>query len=87
MPPPSSVSHFQPNLRRGSALLCRHHLLPLLLLSLVTSTFGFSVGPEAPMVCAGGLIGASLSRRFYGSSLKNQEVGKKKSFGDERRGA
>lgn len=43
----------------------RSSLLPLLLLSLVTSTFGFSVGPEAPMVCAGGLIGASLARRWF----------------------
>lgn len=36
----------------------------LLILSLVTSTFGFSVGPEAPMVCAGGLIGAAMARRW-----------------------
>ena len=36
----------------------------LLLLSLVTSTFGFSVGPEAPMVCAGGLVGKALSNRW-----------------------
>ena len=43
----------------------RVYLLPLLLLSLVTSTFGFSVGPEAPMVCAGALIGASAARYFY----------------------
>mmetsp|Transcript_12518 Transcript_12518/g.26662 ORF Transcript_12518/g.26662 Transcript_12518/m.26662 type:complete len:527 (-) Transcript_12518:30-1610(-) len=50
------------------------HLLPLLLLSLVTSTFGFSVGPEAPMVCTGALIGSSLSRRMYGSSMKSQEI-------------
>ena len=42
------------------------HLFPLLLLSLVTSAFGFSVGPEAPMVCAGGLVGASLARYWYG---------------------
>lgn len=40
----------------------------LLILSLVTSTFGFSVGPEAPMVCAGGLIGAAMSRRWENSS-------------------
>ena len=45
----------------------RVHLLPLLLLSLVTSTFGFSVGPEAPMVCAGALIGASFARYWYGN--------------------
>ena len=36
----------------------------LLILSLVTSTFGFSVGPEAPMVCAGGLIGAAMAQRW-----------------------
>jgi H+/Cl- antiporter ClcA len=42
------------------------HLGPLLLLSLVTSSFGFSVGPEAPMVCAGALLGAALARRWYG---------------------
>ena len=47
---------------------CAVHLLPLLLLSLVTSAFGFSVGPEAPMVCAGALVGASLSRHWYGSN-------------------
>jgi len=45
----------------------RVHLLPLLLLSLVTSTFGFSVGPEAPMICAGALIGASVARYWYGN--------------------
>ena len=50
------------------------HLLPLLLLSLVTSTFGFSVGPEAPMVCAGALIGASLSRHWYGANNESQET-------------
>ena len=44
----------------------RVHLFPLLLLSLVTSSFGFSVGPEAPMVCAGGLVGASIARYLYG---------------------
>ena len=55
----------------------RNSLLPLLILSLVTSTFGFSVGPEAPMVCAGGLVGASLARRWHdkfssSSSSKSQ---------------
>ena len=85
--PPLPSHIFRPNSAATPLFDVRHHLLPLLLLSLVTSTFGFSVGPEAPMVCAGGLIGASLSRRFYGSSIKNQEVRKKKSFGDERRGA
>ena len=52
----------------------RTFLLPLLLLSLVTSTFGFSVGPEAPMVCAGALIGASVARYFYGSADEPQET-------------
>jgi len=37
----------------------------LLLLSLITSTFGFSVGPEAPMVCAGTLIGKGMSSKWY----------------------
>ena len=31
----------------------RTHLLPFLLTSLATTAFGFSVGPEAPMVVAG----------------------------------
>ncbi|CAB9513516.1 Chloride channel [Seminavis robusta] len=44
----------------------RSTLMPLLLLSLVTSTFGFSVGPEAPMVVAGALVGSSLSRKWFG---------------------
>jgi H+/Cl- antiporter ClcA len=57
----------------------RVHLFPLLLLSLVTSTFGFSVGPEAPMVCAGGLVGASLARFWYSNddamtSKRHQET-------------
>lgn len=52
----------------------RSALLPLLLLSLVTSTFGFSVGPEAPMVCAGGLVGASLARRWFGSGETEKVV-------------
>jgi len=50
------------------------YLLPLLLLSLVTSTFGFSVGPEAPMVCAGALLGASCARYFYGDQEEPQET-------------
>uniref|UniRef100_A0A7S4JVC3 Chloride channel protein n=1 Tax=Odontella aurita TaxID=265563 RepID=A0A7S4JVC3_9STRA len=43
----------------------RTALLPLLVLSLITSSFGFSVGPEAPMVCAGGLVGTSIARKLY----------------------
>jgi len=42
-------------------------VLPVLLLSLLTSTFGFSVGPEAPMVVAGSLVGAAYARRVYGA--------------------
>ncbi|CAJ1946527.1 unnamed protein product [Cylindrotheca closterium] len=55
----------------------RVHLFPLLLLSLVTSSFGFSVGPEAPMVCAGALLGSSLAKYWYGNaeaSKSKQEV-------------
>lgn len=40
---------------------------PLLLLSLLTSTFGFSVGPEAPMVIAGALVGSAFSHRLFGA--------------------
>ncbi|KAL7484663.1 hypothetical protein ACHAW6_010301 [Cyclotella cf. meneghiniana] len=36
-----------------------------LLLSIVTSSFAFSVGPEAPMVSAGCMIGAALARHWY----------------------
>ena len=36
-------------------------IAPVLLLSLVTSTFGFSVGPEAPMVVAGSLVSVQCS--------------------------
>lgn len=44
----------------------RINVIALLMLSLTTSAFGFSLGPEAPMVCAGGLLGASLARAWYG---------------------
>jgi len=50
----------------------RSSLFPLLILSLVTTTFGFSVGPEAPMVCDGGLVGASLARKLYGSGERKK---------------
>jgi len=40
---------------------------PVLLLSLLTSTFGFSVGPEAPMVIAGALVGSAFSHRLFGA--------------------
>ncbi len=46
----------------------------LLLLSLVTSTFGFSVGPEAPMVCAGGLVGKALSNRWNNECNTQRDV-------------
>mmetsp|Transcript_11812 Transcript_11812/g.33695 ORF Transcript_11812/g.33695 Transcript_11812/m.33695 type:complete len:559 (+) Transcript_11812:178-1854(+) len=64
------VAEFVSNLS-GSRPTSLPSLLPalpnLLLLSLVTSTFGFSVGPEAPMVCAGGLVGAALARKWCSS--------------------
>jgi len=41
-------------------------LAPVLLLSLLTSAFGFSVGPEAPMVIAGALVGSAFSHRLFG---------------------
>lgn len=50
-------------------------LFNLLLLSLVTSTFGFSVGPEAPMVCAGGLVGKALSDRWNDECNMNTRTG------------
>jgi H+/Cl- antiporter ClcA len=43
-------------------------ILPLLLLSLVTSAFGFSLSPEVAMIYAGGLVGATLSRRWFGTT-------------------
>lgn len=43
-------------------------VLPVLCLSLLTSTFGFSVGPEAPMVVAGSLVGSAYARRVYGAA-------------------
>lgn len=76
------VAEFVSNLS-GSRPSSLPRLLPalpnLLLLSLITSTFGFSVGPEAPMVCAGGLVGAAMARRWYsdesvGSGSAGREV-------------
>ncbi|KAL3805918.1 hypothetical protein HJC23_007879 [Cyclotella cryptica] len=40
-------------------------LVHTLLLSIVTSSFAFSVGPEAPMISAGCMIGAALARHWY----------------------
>jgi len=42
----------------------RYHLLPVMCLSVLTSISGFSLGPEAPMVTAGGLVGVSLARKY-----------------------
>lgn len=42
----------------------REHLLPVMLLCCLTSISGFSLGPEAPMVTAGGLVGVSLARKY-----------------------
>mmetsp|Transcript_6760 Transcript_6760/g.12510 ORF Transcript_6760/g.12510 Transcript_6760/m.12510 type:complete len:601 (-) Transcript_6760:229-2031(-) len=39
-------------------------LIPVLIMSCLTSVTGFSLGPEAPMVCAGGLAGVSLARKY-----------------------
>lgn len=38
------------------------NLLPLLLMSLITSAAGFSVGPEAPLCTGGALVGAAMAR-------------------------
>lgn len=63
-----------PTRRLSSSLPTLLPALPnLLLLSLVTSTFGFSVGPEAPMVCAGGLVGLAMARRWYEHDEKQVE--------------
>ena len=49
----------------------------LLFLSLVTSTFGFSVGPEAPMVCAGGLVGLAMARNWSDNQEKSEDSRKR----------
>eukprot|EP00529_Nitzschia_sp_RCC80_P015236 CAMPEP_0113490504 /NCGR_PEP_ID=MMETSP0014_2-20120614/27081_1 /TAXON_ID=2857 /ORGANISM="Nitzschia sp." /LENGTH=686 /DNA_ID=CAMNT_0000384279 /DNA_START=83 /DNA_END=2141 /DNA_ORIENTATION=- /assembly_acc=CAM_ASM_000159 len=41
------------------------HLLPLLTMSLLTSIAGIPIGPEAPMVGAGTLIGAAIAKYLY----------------------
>jgi len=46
----------------------RSTLLPMLLMSCLTSISGFSLGPEAPMVTAGGLVGVSLARKYLRSA-------------------
>eukprot|EP00986_Skeletonema_menzelii_P000430 scaffold128_cov140-Skeletonema_menzelii.AAC.6 len=46
-------------------------MFPLLGLSLLTSISGFSLGPEAPMVGAGSLVGVNLGRRYIKSKEKS----------------
>ncbi|KAL7544815.1 hypothetical protein ACHAWF_008180 [Thalassiosira exigua] len=50
----------------------REQILPVMLLSLLTSISGFSLGPEAPMVAAGGLAGVSVARRYLRSTSKGE---------------
>ena len=50
----------------------RTSLMPLLLMSLVTSAFGFSLGPEAPMVCAGSILGASIGKKIFDKPSNNK---------------
>jgi len=47
------------------------YMFPLLGLSLITSISGFSLGPEAPMVGAGSLVGVNLGRRYIKSKEKS----------------
>jgi H+/Cl- antiporter ClcA len=53
------------------ALAC---LVPVCLLSLVTAAAGFSVGPEAPMVCVGGVLGARLAAKLPRCSSAQAKV-------------
>mmetsp|Transcript_4685 Transcript_4685/g.7238 ORF Transcript_4685/g.7238 Transcript_4685/m.7238 type:complete len:597 (+) Transcript_4685:38-1828(+) len=46
------------------------YMFPLLGLSLITSISGFSLGPEAPMVGAGSLVGVNLGRMYIKSKEK-----------------
>jgi H+/Cl- antiporter ClcA len=46
----------------------RDNLLPLISMCLVTSSFGIPLGPEAPMVGVGTLIGAAVARYLYQST-------------------
>ncbi|KAG7362115.1 chloride channel [Nitzschia inconspicua] len=54
----------QPSNDSTSTLLpsARQHLLPLLGMCLLTSSFGIPLGPEAPMVGAGTLVGAAVAK-------------------------
>ena len=42
----------------------------LLVQSLVTCAFGFSVGPEAPIICMGALVGAQMARNWFTTPTK-----------------
>lgn len=53
-------------------------LWPVLLMSILTSISGFSLGPEAPMVTAGGLLGVSLARKYLQSTSSNNTGSKEK---------
>lgn len=47
------------------------YMFPLLGLSMITSISGFSLGPEAPMVGAGSLVGVNLGRKYIKSKEKS----------------
>ena len=40
----------------------------LLIQSLVTCAFGFSVGPEAPIICMGALVGAQMGKNWFATT-------------------
>jgi len=61
----------------------RSTLLPMLLMSCLTSISGFSLGPEAPMVTAGGLVGVSLARKYLRSASKSRQRRKSASSVEE----
>ncbi len=54
------------------------NLMPLLLMSLITSMMGFSVGPEAPLCAGGALVGTAISKYLETGdetvSAQNEEV-------------
>ena len=51
------------------------HLVPLLAMSLLTSIAGVPIGPEAPMVGAGTLIGAAVAKYLYKRNNNNNFAG------------
>lgn len=55
----------------------RVHLIPGLFISLLSSAFGFSKDPEAPLVGAGTLIGSSLARHLHGKGPGSEESKKR----------